>query len=252
MHSIWPKVTTNLTLYQGHLQTVQYYSEKQEPKIIQHIKTFDKFRIGEKIDEEQRSYCIGGEGRSGNVGAIKAWNLKGCGVWGRFYKWPQTTKWSKGSLHEEKSASGLQCVGIIRAYDVVHNNNYLMCETSNLESPLVDIVRGQEEGVNLDWDKFCAKYPKELRGLHLENFVKTKKQKEEFKKLYPWISTPEDLIRYTPGREKTMANLDESLGFGISGNLGEWSFLNNDDIAVTAYHQCKANLNDKCISEKLT
>jgi len=239
--------TSNLTTYSGAFN-LGFYNAclNQGHKIALSISTFDHYKAGETLDEEQRKILLGGVERSGYLQSIMADHLVGTGVLAYDYKDPHAPRLRRGYCLSELSSSGAKKEGISRLWAGVKNGTLLKLTTSDITSPSSEIVIGQKKGVNVDWEKIDRRYP-EGSSNELEGFRPGKNFSSniDFQKTYPWIENTEDLVTELPDRKKCTGGLPESTGIVIAGNLpecfGDW--LNK--LEVITYQNCKNDLSEK-------
>lgn len=247
----WSIFRTNMTITLGHLLFVYDKLEKQLPdRVVPYVMSFRYCHKDNIIGDRQRTYNIGGEGRSGHMGSIQAYDLRGVDVWGVSHEWDKATKFKAGDIHEEKSGSGKKLGGLHRAYGAIESNVLLRCMTSDVSSPLAQMVIAQKDGFHIH-DQIEKLDGVLVRDDEFKNFDKTPKQKQEFELLYPDVKDTRELIIEVPGREETLASYEERSGLGLAGNLVEGSFLFTSDIAIPAYHVWVKKKDDPLSGEHL-
>jgi D-arabinose 5-phosphate isomerase GutQ len=202
----WNIFISNSTIRQGHFQQVLKSQEKQLEKVEHYISILDNYKRGLT---PKRNIIKCGEGRSGHVEAIDTWNLRGAGISAYYHKWDRTPRFMPGDIYEENTGGGNKIAGLNRLYAATKELVNTAIYTSNLDRPATRMVRGQLDGINIGDKRF-------------PDFKRTKRQKAKFEKTYGRID-PEMQIRFIPGREDTLADLEETSCLAPSGDLFEWS-----------------------------
>lgn len=238
-------IPANAYMYVGHYNLgLSRDCGRQMHKVVKSIQNFDHFKIGEKVNGEQRKYFLGGVERSGYFHSIMQWDLRGVGVYGFNYKSPESPSFRVGYFHSEASSSGAKKEGIIRVYAAEKNDVCTSCIVSNPNSPLAQMVAEQHKGVQIDWEKVDEQY----RDTELEGFRPGKnfEKKRDFFKDYPWIGDPKNLVIELTGRDQVIGKIDEK-GLAPAGNLYECSVDWFNKLSALTYHYCKNDLSEKNI-----
>jgi len=236
-------ITANMSFYLAQAQILRNETERQEDKLVNRIKTFDKYR---QTEGRQRTYLPDGLGRSGFMELITASDLQVVGVCALPQSDEVTTRWNPGDTYAPSSSSGKKIPILNKTYIGIEDNICATCMTSNKKTPLGKMIINQLEGVQ----DFEIKTKKGHR-IFFEGFEKTSEEKREFQKIYPWVSNTEDLVIEVPGREKLVGEFDESTGLGPGGNFPEWSTRFINDVSIISYNEWKKSSEKKNLGQGL-
>jgi len=235
---------TNMSFYLAQEQILRNEVEKQEDKLVNHIKILDNYR--QRKDGNQPTYLPDGLGRFGFMKSINESDLQAAGIWALSQNDEVTPRWKLGDFYNPGSSSGTKVPILNRAYRAIEDNILIGCMTENIKSPLAQMILNQLEGVQ----EFEIKTKK--GKITFDSFSKTLEEKNAFREAYPWIpSEIEDLVIHVPGRKDLIGDFDESTGLGAGGNWPEWSARFIDDVCVISYNEWKKSEKKEDLKQQL-
>ena len=236
-------IKANMSFYLAQTQILRNDIGRQDYKLEKRIEDLDNYR---KFNgEAQRTIFPDGLGRSGFMKRITTSDYQVSQIHAIHQADEVTTKWKRGDKYEPSSGSGTNVPIINKTVRAIEDGIFVGCMTSSIKKTQAELILGQLEGIK----PFEVKTRK--NSFSYGGFERTAEEKEQFRKVYPWVENPENDVIEVSGRNEVIGDFDESTQLSPGANGYEWGTRFVDDVSIISYNEWIKSKKQKDLKNEL-